>query len=149
MLPHKKTKMKNILYIATIAIFISFTSCKESKKTETETSKMSEVMAIHDEVMPKMGTLGKLVGQLKPMADSLGAESVEYKAMKDLQEANRSMMDWMQGFGDRFDADEILNGKDLSDEKKKWLLEEEEKVKQVKENINSSIANAEKILSKK
>ncbi|HAI43559.1 MULTISPECIES: hypothetical protein [Maribacter] len=141
--------MKNILYIATIAIFISFTSCKESKKTETETSKMSEVMAIHDEVMPKMGTLGKLVGQLKPMADSLGVESVEFKAMKDLQEANRSMMDWMQGFGDRFDADEILNGKDLSDEKKKWLLEEEEKVKQVKENINSSIANAEKILSKK
>ncbi len=106
-------------------------------------------MAIHDEVMPKMGTLGKLVGQLKPMADSLGVESVEFKAMKDLQEANRSMMDWMQGFGDRFDADEILNGKDLSDEKKKWLLEEEEKVKQVKENINSSIANAEKILSKK
>lgn len=141
--------MKNILYIATIAIFISFTSCKESKETETETSKMSEVMAIHDEVMPKMGTLGKLVGQLKPMADSLGVESVEFKAMKDLQEANRSMMDWMQGFGDRFDADEILNGKDLSDEKKKWLLEEEEKVKQVKENINSSIANAEKILSKK
>ena len=77
--------MKNILYIATIAIFISFTSCKESKKTETETSKMSEVMAIHDEVMPKMGTLGKLVGQLKPMADSLGVESVEFKAMKDLQ----------------------------------------------------------------
>ena len=106
-------------------------------------------MAIHDEVMPKMGTLGKLVGQLKPMADSLGVESVEFKAMKDLQEANRSMMDWMQGFGDRFDADEILNGKDLSDEKKKWLFEEEEKVKQVKENINSSIANAEKILSKK
>jgi len=106
-------------------------------------------MAIHDEVMPKMGTLGKLVGQLKPMADSLGVESVEFKAMKDLQEANRSMMDWMQGFGDRFDADEILNGKDLTDEKKKWLLEEEEKVKQVKENINSSIANAEKILSKK
>jgi hypothetical protein len=141
--------MKNILYIATIAIFISFTSCKESKKTEIETSKMSEVMAIHDEVMPKMGTLGKLVGQLKPMADSLGVESVEFKAMKDLQEANRSMMDWMQGFGDRFDADEILNGKDLSDEKKKWLLEEEEKVKQVKENINSSIANAEKILSEK
>ena len=82
------------------------------------------------------------------MADSLGSESVEAKAMKDLQEANRSMMDWMQEFGDRFDADEILNGKELTDEKKQWLEEEEEKVKQVKENINSSIANAEKILSK-
>ena len=105
-------------------------------------------MSIHDEVMPKMGTLGKLVGQLKPMADSLGAESVEAKAMKDLQEANRSMMDWMQGFGDRFDSEEIMNGKELSDEKKQWLKEEEDKVQQVRENINSSIERAEEILSK-
>lgn len=105
-------------------------------------------MSIHDEVMPKMGTLGKLVGQLKPMADSLGAESAEFKAMKDLQKANRSMMDWMQGFGDRFDADEIMNGKELSNEKKEWLQEEEDKVQQVKENINSSIERAEEILSK-
>ena len=82
------------------------------------------------------------------MADSLGAESVEAKAIKDLQEANRSMMDWMQGFGDRFDSEEIMDGKELSDEKKQWLKEEEEKVLQVKENINSSIERAEEILSK-
>ncbi|MDF4203557.1 hypothetical protein PXD56_11350 [Maribacter sp. SA7] len=139
--------MKKILYTITIATLLTFIACKETKKTE-EPSKMEHVMSIHDEVMPKMGTLGKLVGQLKPMADSLGAESVEAKAMKDLQEANRSMMDWMQGFGDRFDADEIMNGKELSDEKKEWLNEEEEKVQQVKENINSSIERAEEILSK-
>ncbi|SIP96096.1 hypothetical protein [Maribacter ulvicola] len=139
--------MKKIFYSLTIATFLTFTSCKETKKAE-EPSKMEYVMSIHDEVMPKMGTLGKLVGQLKPMADSLGAESVEFKAMKDLQKANKSMMDWMQGFGDRFDAEEIMNGKELSAEKKKWLAEEEEKVKQVKENINSSIANAEEILNK-
>ena len=139
--------MKNILYTLAIATLITFTSCKETKKTE-EPSKMENVMSIHDEVMPKMGTLGKLVGQLKPMADSLGAESVEAKAIKDLQEANRSMMDWMQGFGDRFDSEEIMDGKELSDEKKQWLKEEEEKVLQVKENINSSIERAEEILSK-
>ena len=139
--------MKNILYTLAIATLITFTSCKETKKAD-EPSKMENVMSIHDEVMPKMGTLGKLVGQLKPMADSLGAESVEAKAMKDLQEANRSMMDWMQGFGDRFDSEEIMNGKELSDEKKEWLKEEEEKVQQVKENINSSIERAEEILSK-
>ncbi|TDS12676.1 hypothetical protein DFQ03_3134 [Maribacter caenipelagi] len=139
--------MKKILYTLVIATFLTFTSCKENKKTE-EPSKMEHVMSIHDEVMPKMGTLGKLVGQLKPMADSLGAESAEFKAMKDLQEANRSMMDWMQGFGDRFDAEEIMNGKELSDEKKAWLKEEEEKVQQVKENINSSIERAEEILGK-
>lgn len=139
--------MKKILYTLTIATFLTFVACKETKKAE-EPSKMEHVMSIHDEVMPKMGTLGKLVGQLKPMADSLGAESVEAKAMKDLQEANKSMMDWMQGFGDRFDADEIMNGKELSDEKKAWLNEEEEKVQQVKENINSSIERAEEILAK-
>ena len=139
--------MKNILYTLFVAALVTFTSCKETKKAE-EPSKMENVMSIHDEVMPKMGTLGKLVGQLKPMADSLGAESVEAKAMKDLQEANRSMMDWMQGFGDRFDSEEIMDGKELSDEKKAWLKEEEEKVQQVKENINSSIERAEEILSK-
>jgi len=139
--------MKKLLYTLILATFLIFTSCKETKKAK-EPSKMENVMSIHDEVMPKMGTLGKLVGQLKPMADSLGVESAEAKAMTDLQEANRSMMDWMQGFGDRFDADEIMNGKELTDEKKEWLKEEEEKVQQVKENINSSIERAEEILSK-
>jgi hypothetical protein len=138
--------MKKIVTIIVVIGLLSLTSCKESKKVE-EASRMEQVMLIHDEVMPKMGTLGKLVGQLKPMADSLGAESAEFKAMKDLQEANRSMMDWMQGFGNRFDSEEIMNGKELSDEKKQWLREEEEKVQQVKENINSSIKRAEEILS--
>lgn len=143
----KKNKMKKLFSLLTIATLLSITSCKESKKVE-ETSRMEQVMAIHDEVMPKLGTLGKLVGQLKPMADSLGAESIEAKAMKDLQEANKSMMDWMQGFGNRFDSEEIMNGKELSEEKKKWLKEEEEKVKMVKENIVSSIERAEEILKK-
>lgn len=139
--------MKNIFTILAIVGLLSATSCKESKKVK-ESSQMEQVMDIHDEVMPKMGTLGKLVGQLKPMADSLGAESIEAKAMKDLQQANRSMMDWMQGFGNRFDSEEIMNGKELSDEKKQWLKEEEEKVKKVKEDINSSIERAEEILKK-
>ena len=57
-------------------------------------------------------------------------------------------MDWMQGFGSRFDSDEILNGKELTEQKQIWLDEEEEKVKALREQINSSIENAEKILGK-
>ncbi|MEH6512211.1 hypothetical protein [Maribacter arcticus] len=139
--------MKKLFTLLTIVGLLSVTSCKESKKAE-ETSRMEQVMDIHNEVMPKMGTLGKLVGQLKPMADSLGTESIEAKAMKDLQQANKSMMDWMQGFGNRFDPEEIMNGKELSEEKEQWLKEEEEKVKKVKEDINSSIQRAEEILKK-
>ena len=139
--------MKKLFTLLTIVGLLSITSCKESKKAE-ETSRMEQVMDIHNEVMPKMGTLGKLVGQLKPMADSLGAESIEAKAMKDLQQANKSMMDWMQGFGNRFDYEETMNGKELSEEKEQWLKEEEVKVKKVKEDINSSIQRAEEILKK-
>jgi hypothetical protein len=57
------------------------------------------------------------------------------------------MMDWMQGFGKRFDYEEIMNGKELNAEKKEWLLEEEVKVNELKEKINSSIANAERMLA--
>ena len=103
-------------------------------------------MAIHDEVMPEMSPLSKLVAQLKPMADSTEAGRPYQKAMKDLQNSHKAMMDWMAGFGNRFDSEEIMKGKALTPEKEKWLLEEEEKVKALKEQINSSIAQAQELL---
>lgn len=138
--------MKKTLFTLLIVSLITFNSCKEEKKDEGPTQ-MEQVMAIHDEVMPKMGKLGKLVGQLKPMADSLGMDSPQGEAMKDLQDANTAMMDWMKGFGDRFDSDEIIDGKALTPEKQQWLDEEEEKVKMVKEKMNSSIAKAEALIN--
>lgn len=133
--------------IALLALLLISISCKtEPKKAETS-SKMEEVMAVHDEVMPKMSTISKLVAQLKPMADTTETGKDYMIAMKDLQAAHKSMMDWMQGFGARFDSDEILNGKELNAEKKQWLLEEEEKVNQLKEDINNSIAKAEELLA--
>jgi len=126
---------------------IAFSSCKEVKKPEEAvTTQMEEVMAIHDEVMPKMGTLANLVAELKTKVDTT-ATGKEYKtAMIALQESNKSMMDWMRGFGDRFNSDEILEGKELSPEKKEWLNEEEVKVNALKEQINSSIEKAEALL---
>ncbi len=108
---------------------------------------MQEVIAIHDEVMPKMSDISKLVAQLKPMADSTETGMEYMVAMKDLQAAHKSMMDWMQGFGSRFDSDEILNGKELNSEKKAWLLEEEQKVIRLRKDINGSIERAEALLS--
>jgi hypothetical protein len=138
--------MKKLLLSTLLVCVLCITGCKEEAKKEEGPSQMEQVMAIHDEVMPKMGELGKLVGSLKPMADSLGTESLPGKAMKDLQEANKSMMEWMQGFGDNFDSEEILEGKALSPEKQQLLDEEEAKIKEVKEKINSSIAEAKALL---
>jgi hypothetical protein len=137
--------MKNIVLVLISISLLSVISCKEEEKVEKK-SQMEKVIAIHDEAMSKLGLLGKLVSQLKPMADSLGPKSAEAKAIKDLQEANRGMMDWMQFFGDRFDFEETMNGKELTKEKQQWLKEEEEKVKKVEININSSIERAEALL---
>ncbi len=127
----------------TIALITFFTSCKEEK----ESSQMKEVMAVHDEVMPKMGQLGKLVGELKGIENDSTEIGKQYKEARiALQDANEAMMDWMKNFGDRFTSDEILKGADLSEQKLQWLDEEEENVKALQEQINSSIENAQGLL---
>ena len=143
----KKTLILLFLVVGMVAI-----SCKEEKKTEAtpvHSLQMKQVMAIHDEVMPKMGKVGKLVGQLKPMIDTTAQGRHYETAMKDLQAANESMMKWMQDFGDQFDSDEIMNGKELTEQKKLMLNVEEENIKVVKKQIETSITNAELLLDKK
>mgnify|MGYP003147511703 CR=1 FL=1 len=140
--------MKKLFSILICTVLLLSFSCKEKKKAPDGSTQMKKVMAIHDEVMPKMGSIGKLVGELKPKVDSTETGKQYEVAMKDLQAANTAMMDWMKEFGDRFDHEEILEGKELSAEKQQWLDEEEEKVKVVKEKINGSIARAKALLAK-
>lgn len=141
--------MKSKLIIAIGATFLMFLACGEEKKeakASEEQTQMEYVMEIHDQVMPKMSTIGKLVSELKPKADSTEQGMKYGRAMADLQDSYKAMMDWMQGFGERFDSDEILNGKELSEQKQMWLAEEEEKVKKLRDQINGSIERAEKLL---
>jgi len=138
---------KHILFLVAIVFTFSL-ACKGEKKDSPKSNQMKEVMAVHDEVMPKMGRMGKLVGELSSKEDSTELGLKYRQARIDLQEAHKGMMDWMQSFGNRFDSDEILEGKELSPTKKEWLNEEEEKVKMVADKINSSIASAEALLAK-
>jgi uncharacterized protein YajQ (UPF0234 family) len=66
--------------------------------------------------------------------------------MRDLQDAHAAMMDWMKGFGDRFDYEEVMEGKPLSPEKIALLKDEEVKVKAMRDLVLQSINSAEKIL---
>lgn len=141
--------MKKYILILAAIVFTFSMACKEEKKDATASNQMKEVIAIHDEAMDVMPKIGRLVAQLRKKIDSDQGGVEEKKAMEDLQDANKSMMDWMQGFGNRFDSDEIINGKALTEEKKQMLNEEEEKVKIVREKINTSIANAESLLGEK
>ncbi|MDH3698451.1 MAG: hypothetical protein OER83_03940 [Flavobacteriaceae bacterium] len=136
--------MRGIIVLFLTLSLISF-GCKDQSKT-SGASQMEEVLSLHDEVMPKMSTIAKLVGELKSKVDSTD-QGLEYaSAMEDLQDSHKAMMDWMQGFGTRFTSDEILNGAPLTEEKQDWLDEEEEKVIALKKQILESIESAQEIL---
>ncbi len=120
-------------------------ACGGEKEAPT---RMEQVVAIHDSVMPEMNTISRLVGRLKPLADSTESGQPYRKAMEDLQEAHTAMMDWMKGFGNRFDHAEIMEGKELSPEKQEWLKEEEVKVKEMADKVNRSIARARDLLDR-
>ena len=62
-------------------VFITlFTSCKETQKTESGPTKMEQVMSVHDEVMPKMGAIARLVGALNEDIEVNGASPEKEKA---------------------------------------------------------------------
>ena len=131
--------------VVLLTLFLAL-SCAEKKQTDT---RMQEVIAVHDSVMPKMGQIGQLISQLKPLADSTTSDSNYADAITDLEQANAAMMNWMQGFGDRFDYAEIQEGKTLSAQKSEWLDEELVKVKEMARAMNESISQAESLLKNK
>jgi len=135
-------KKSVVLLLLTILTF----SCKEDKKSDPSAEMMKEVLAVHDEVMPKMTTISKLVKALQPKIDSSAQGKAYEKAMKNLQESHKEMMDWMQGFGERFDSEEVMNSKELSLEKKRWLKEEKQKIEALKQNFEVHISDAELLL---
>ncbi|MEH6680703.1 MAG: hypothetical protein V7724_09160 [Sediminicola sp.] len=138
--------MKKIMVLLSVLALTIGNGCKDEKKEGSGPSQMEKVMAVHDELMPKMGTISKLVAELNTKTDSTETGMAYEKAKKDLQVAHQDMMDWMKDIGDRFDYEEIMKGKELSEEKEKWLQEEELKIEDLKRKINSSIEKAEALL---
>ena len=112
---------------------------------DTDPYSMEAVMAIHDEVMPKMGEISMLIDALKAEAEQ-EPESPQAVSMKKLQESHKAMMDWMREFGDAFTSDEILKGAALSEEKKERLRIEAERIAEVKRLMLESIAEGKQIL---
>ncbi|SHI37598.1 hypothetical protein [Pseudozobellia thermophila] len=137
---------KNRLALVLWGVLLLGSTTVFSQGVNKKMTKMEEVMVAHDEVMDKMPKLSKLINQLQTRANASYEKEKYEKAIADLKAANKSMMDWMHAFGKRFDADEMMKGKELSEQKQKWLLEEERNVELLREEIDSGIARAEKVL---
>lgn len=104
-------------YLTLLIILIAF-SCGGKKQTEKVVngvisldSLKAEVIAIHDEVMPKMGELRRTRKDLMLKADSLSkTDSVRASVLSDLAndiaDASEGMMVWMRAYEPEFEGTE-------------------------------------------
>ncbi|MBU3822153.1 hypothetical protein KO566_08790 [Flavobacteriaceae bacterium XHP0103] len=133
---------KTILFLTLLTLVFS---CKNNTKNETP-NQMQEVIKIHDELMPKMSTISSLINKVDSKIKETDSTEALINASKNLKEANDAMMNWMVEFSLRFDSEEVMEGKPLTDEKQKLLTEEETKIKALRDQMETSIETAEKLL---
>lgn len=139
----------HFIYILIIGIVIS---CGDSQPKEVEifNEKMDKTIAIHDEVMPEMTKINRLIGKLEAKMDDTNEE--EFKAaINDLKSGHDKMMTWMKDFGDEFSRTEINNGIQLKDQDslKTRLDALDESFKQaedMRDHIQKAISSAELLL---
>ncbi len=107
---------------------------------------MSRILAIHDEVMPEMGTISGLIGQLEPkfLADST---LVNYgTSVEELKQANGAMMQWMMDFSEEFTTDEIMGKTHIDGQKQELLDRYEDSANRLKDQMLGAIDRAQEVL---
>ncbi|SFS76756.1 hypothetical protein SAMN04487906_1634 [Zhouia amylolytica] len=136
--------MKTIKMAFSLFALLLMISCgNDNSKQEVFDSLKKEVLKVHDEVMPKMGKINTLITELDSKIDTTEMGKSYEKAKQELEESHDMMMSWMKNFGDQFGG---TIAKDSLDEKIQLLEQEDIKVNDLKEKINSSIKNAEDLL---
>lgn len=121
-------------------IFATVAACNKSE--DKQKVMIDEVMAIHDEVMPKMDDIMTLKSSLDS-AIKVSPDSVKAKELYSaLDSADNQMMDWMQAYN----PDQV-KGKS-EEEVTKYYADEKAKISSVKELTNKSIEEAKGFLGK-
>lgn len=149
---NKQQKMKTLKAIVLSLVLVFSVSCdkKPSKEAQAFNSAFKEVMAVHDEVMPKMNEMGKLSSELKTKIDTTAVGKTYQKALDSLGNAHSVMMAWMEDFSNKFPyAEDRLKGKSTEQILKdiEALKSEKKKVDAVRDAVNGSIDNAKTVLA--
>lgn len=131
------------------AVFIVLLACGPSKRQKEEQLR-SEVMAIHDEVMPRTEEMYRLRKRLQGMADSLLKQDLTDTLLRHeierlifkLRKADDSMMSWMHGYNGGaglYDHDELMQ----------YLQEEKTKIEAVRQAIKEAIDSTNAFLERR
>lgn len=132
--------MKNLLILITFVLFTF--SCQIEQKDELTTLK-EEVMAMHDEVMPKMSELRYTQKALMLQVDSLmSSDSLRSAtligASNEIIAANEAMMNWMRNYEPDYQGtkEEIIS----------YLEQQKEAIQKVKNDMERSLENGKQLL---
>ena len=147
--------IKNIKPTFSILIMLFLiVSCQDETPQEAKEfdKKMDETVQIHDEVMPKMSEITSLIKQLEKKQDSLATSKNIEETKEKLQKGHDKMMTWMKDLSDSFTAQQINQGIQIKDKDSlqkalKKLEELKAEATDMQKLINSSIEDAEQILS--
>lgn len=130
--------MKKILLILCVIAF----SCQSGKQDEIAELK-EVVMALHDDVMPKMSELNYTRKELMAFSDSLQASdstqaAVYATAAKNIADANNGMRNWMQNYEPDFQG--------TDEEYLEYLNGQKEAIQKVKDDMEGSLADGKALL---
>ena len=143
-------KALKVLVLSLILVLTISCNKKPSQEAQAFNSAFKDVMAVHDEVMPKMNEMGKLSTELKAKVDTTEAGKTYQKALDSLGNAHTLMMTWMEDFSNKFPyAEDRLKGKSTEQilEDIEALKNEQTKVDAVRDAVNGSINNAKTVLA--
>ena len=118
-------------YILIPLLTLIFSACAFKSENPDIQKMYDEVMFIHDEVMPEMSTIHRLKKQIRNQ-ESL--DSLSLGLIKELEDADEAMMDWMA----RFKPDKKADEKDQL----AYLLSEKEKISAVSNQMKTIINKA-------
>ncbi|GMQ29208.1 hypothetical protein [Algoriphagus confluentis] len=138
--------MKYSIVFLLFGLIILFQSCG-NKQVEANNKLREEVIAVHDEVMPKMGQLKSLEKTALQMVEELSAspdpDQEKIDALKtlavDLDQAYEGMFVWMRQY-------EIEDGEKTPEEVKAYLEDQMVKVTKVNEDIKNVLQKADSLI---
>jgi len=139
----KSEIMKLNYYISFVfsSLLFSLSSCSHSDNPERNKA-YDEMMAIHDEVMPEMGTIHRLEKGLKKKIENTSSPDslVMIKAtLQRLSDSGDSMMDWMHNL-------DVPGKKVPDDEAIAYLKLERDKISTVSTRMKKSIESSKALL---
>ncbi len=140
--------MKSSFYCSLLLTLLLFSCNQLSEEEQKFDTLMENVILVHDEVMPKMGEISSLIKDLEPKIDTTDTGKSYAKAQQDLKDSYDFMMTWMSDFSEKFPHDEGEMDSAKISSQIKLLKQEEIEVGKLRDQINSSIANAKELLKK-